>query len=137
MSDDLDLRSLEQRHEPDPEFRAALGRRVVAIVTGSDPSNVNDTPDGLTIDAGSPSDHHRPTGTTPRQRRRVRGVPDGASNWRGGAQPQFVQVELDRGRQSSGRRAMLLIAIGLATAAALVGLVVVTRTDSPTIGGTP
>ena len=29
MSDDLDLRGIDQRHEPDPEFRAALRRRVL------------------------------------------------------------------------------------------------------------
>ena len=34
MSDDLDLRAVDQRHEPDPEFRAALQRRVAEIVAG-------------------------------------------------------------------------------------------------------
>lgn len=33
MSDDLDLRALHQRCEPDPEFRAALRRRIAQIVS--------------------------------------------------------------------------------------------------------
>ena len=50
MSDDLDLRGIDQRHEPDPEFRAALERRVAAIVAGSDPGSVTGTRDLATID---------------------------------------------------------------------------------------
>jgi hypothetical protein len=38
VSDDLDLRGIDQRHEPDPEFRSALRRRVAAIVADTDPS---------------------------------------------------------------------------------------------------
>ena len=34
MSDDLDLRGIDQRHEPDPEFRAGLERRIAGIVAG-------------------------------------------------------------------------------------------------------
>jgi hypothetical protein len=42
MSDDLDqldLTGIDQRHEPDPEFRAGLQRRVAAIVEGREPSD--------------------------------------------------------------------------------------------------
>ena len=38
MSDDLDLGAIDQRHEPDPHFRAALRQRVVAIAAGTEPS---------------------------------------------------------------------------------------------------
>ena len=41
MTDDLNLSGLEQRHEPDPEFRIALHRRVVAMMADTDPSNAS------------------------------------------------------------------------------------------------
>ena len=50
MSDDLDLRGIDQRHEPDPEFRAALERRIAGIVAGTDPGSVTGTRDIATID---------------------------------------------------------------------------------------
>ena len=50
MSDDLDLRGIDHRHEPDPQFRAALQRRVAAIVDGTDPGSVTEAPDLATID---------------------------------------------------------------------------------------
>ncbi len=40
MSDDLDLRGIDHRQEPDPQFRAALQRRLAAIVAGTDPGSV-------------------------------------------------------------------------------------------------
>ena len=40
MSDDLDLRGIDSRYEPNPQFRAALHRRVAAIVDGIDPDVV-------------------------------------------------------------------------------------------------
>jgi Tol biopolymer transport system component len=49
MSDDLDLRGIDQRHEPDPEFRAALERRIAAIVAGSDPGSVTESREIATI----------------------------------------------------------------------------------------
>jgi hypothetical protein len=48
MSDDLDLAGIDQRHEPDPEFRAALQRRVAAIVAGREPSDRITDPRGTT-----------------------------------------------------------------------------------------
>ena len=50
MSDDLDLRGIDHRHEPDPQFRAALQRRVAAIVAGTDPGSVTEARDLATID---------------------------------------------------------------------------------------
>ena len=51
MSDDLDLRGIDQRHEPDPEFRAALERRIAANRRGHrsglgdrDPGHRDDRP---------------------------------------------------------------------------------------------
>ena len=38
MSDDLDLSAIDQRHEPDAEFRAALRSRVAAIVENRESS---------------------------------------------------------------------------------------------------
>ena len=49
MSDDLDLRGIDQHHEPDPEFRAALRRRVLDIAAGTDPSDTSDPTDLATI----------------------------------------------------------------------------------------
>ena len=70
MSDDLDLRGIDQRHEPDPEFRAALERRIAAIVAGSDPGSVTGTRDIATIDL-------EPTRTKSGPRRRSRRVTHG------------------------------------------------------------
>ena len=67
MSDDLDLRGIDQRHEPDPEFRAALERRIAAIVAGTDPGSVTGTRDIATIDL-------EPTRTQSGPRRRSRRV---------------------------------------------------------------
>ena len=50
MSDDLDLRGIDHRHEPDPQFRAALQRRLAAIVDGTDPGSVTEAHDLATID---------------------------------------------------------------------------------------
>ncbi len=50
MSDDLDLRSIDHRHEPDPQFRAALHRRLVAIIEGTDPTDVAEPADITTFD---------------------------------------------------------------------------------------
>ena len=50
MSDDLDLRGIDQRHEPNPEFRAALRRRVLDIAAGIDPSESTDPHDFATLD---------------------------------------------------------------------------------------
>ena len=50
MSDDLDLRGIDQRHEPDPQFRAALRSRLAAIMTGTDPGSVTEAPDLAMID---------------------------------------------------------------------------------------
>jgi hypothetical protein len=46
----LDLRGIEHRHEPDPQFRAALQRRLASIVAGSDPGSVTEARDLATID---------------------------------------------------------------------------------------
>ena len=50
MSDDLDLRGIEQRHEPDPQFRAALHRRLVTIMEGTDPSAAVESVEVMTIE---------------------------------------------------------------------------------------
>ena len=50
MSDDLDLRGIDHRHEPDPQFRAALQRRLAAIVAGTDPGSVTEARDLAMID---------------------------------------------------------------------------------------
>jgi hypothetical protein len=50
VSDDLDLRGIDQRHEPDPQFRAALQRRLTAIVAGADPGAVTEARDLAMID---------------------------------------------------------------------------------------
>ena len=56
MSDDLDLRVIDQRHEPDPEFRAALRRRVAGIVSGGQmPDSPTEPPELVTIE---PSAQH-------------------------------------------------------------------------------
>jgi hypothetical protein len=46
----LDLRGIDHRHEPDPQFRAALQRRVAAILSGTDPGPVTEARDLATID---------------------------------------------------------------------------------------
>jgi hypothetical protein len=62
MSDDLDrldLTGIDQRHEPDPEFRAALRDRVAAIVAGGGPSDrFTGTPGTTTFDV-EPSESPR------------------------------------------------------------------------------
>ncbi len=55
MSDDLDLRGIDHRHEPNPQFRAALQRRLAAIVAGTDPGSVTEARDSATIDLDSAS----------------------------------------------------------------------------------
>ncbi len=42
MSNDLDLRGIDQRHELDPQFRAALQHRLASIVAGTDPGSVTE-----------------------------------------------------------------------------------------------
>ena len=57
MSDDLDLAGIDQRHEPDPAFRAALQRRVAAIVDGREPSGRStDTRGSATVELAPASD---------------------------------------------------------------------------------
>jgi transglutaminase-like putative cysteine protease len=46
----LDLRGIDQRHAPDPQFRAALHSRLATIVTGTDPGSVTEAPDLAMID---------------------------------------------------------------------------------------
>ena len=41
MSDDLDLRAIHRRHEPDPRFVAALGDRLEAILANSASADVS------------------------------------------------------------------------------------------------
>ena len=65
MSDDLDLRGIDQRHEPDPEFRAALRRRVLDIAAGIDPSESTDPLDFATLDIEPVARHARPTRRRP------------------------------------------------------------------------
>jgi hypothetical protein len=63
----LDLRGIDHRHEPDPQFRAALQHRVRAIVAGIDPGPVTDARDLTTV-------HLEPTRSRPsplRNRRQV------------------------------------------------------------------
>ena len=50
MSDDLDLRGIEQRHEPDPQFRAALHRRLVTIMEDTDPADAVEPVEVMTIE---------------------------------------------------------------------------------------
>ena len=65
MSDDLDLRGIDQRHEPDPEFRAALRRRVLDIAAGIDPSEPADPLDFATLDIEPVSRRAGPTRRRP------------------------------------------------------------------------
>ena len=67
MSDDLDLRGIDQRHEPDPQFRAALQRRLAAIVAGTDPGPVTEARDLAMIDLEPQAEKPAPK----RNRRRV------------------------------------------------------------------
>lgn len=60
MSDDLDLRGIDQRHEPDPQFRAALYSRLAAIVTGTDPGSVTEASDLAMIDLERASEKREP-----------------------------------------------------------------------------
>jgi hypothetical protein len=68
MSDDLDLSVIDQRHEPDPQFRAALQRRVAAIASG-EPMAASSTEarDVVTVEL-EPSPRHSASG---RRRHRV------------------------------------------------------------------
>ena len=61
MSDDLDLRGIDSRHEPNPEFRAALHRRVAAIVDGIDPDVVTGDRDMVAMDLESTSANSAPS----------------------------------------------------------------------------
>ena len=61
MSDDLDLRGIDQRHEPDPQFRAALHSRLAAIVTGIDPGSVTEAPALAMIDLEPASEKREPS----------------------------------------------------------------------------
>ena len=71
MSDDLDLRGIDQRHEPDPRFLAALERRIEAVVAGTDPGSLTETGDVATIDL-EPT--RPPSGPRRRSRRVAHGV---------------------------------------------------------------
>ena len=60
MSDDLDLRAIDRRHEPDPRFVAALGDRLEAIMANSASAGVStDEATALTIEL-EPEDSQRP-----------------------------------------------------------------------------
>ena len=61
MSDDLDLRGIDQRHEPDPHFRAALHTRLAAIGTSIDPGTVGDTPGLSLIDLEPATEESEPS----------------------------------------------------------------------------
>src|SRR5215207_1987334 len=61
MSEDLDLRGIDQRHEPDPQFRAALQTRVASIVAGTDPGSVTGTRDSEIIDLDPSTARPEPT----------------------------------------------------------------------------
>jgi hypothetical protein len=61
VSDDLDLRGIDQRHEPDAQFRAALYSRLAAIVTGADPGSVTEAPDLAMIDLERASEKREPS----------------------------------------------------------------------------
>lgn len=56
MSDDLDLRALHQRREPDPEFRAALRRRIAQIV--SEDGSAHTDPGGSLVDVSELAPRH-------------------------------------------------------------------------------
>jgi Tol biopolymer transport system component len=71
MSDDLDLRAIHRRHEPDPRFVAALGDRLEAIMANSASADVStDGARALTVEL-EPGDSQRPPA---RHSRRVFGV---------------------------------------------------------------
>jgi transglutaminase-like putative cysteine protease len=57
----LDLRGIDQRHEPDPQFRAALHSRLAAIVNGTDLGSVTEAPDLAMIDLEPASEKREPT----------------------------------------------------------------------------
>ena len=61
MSDDLDLRGIDQRHEPDPQFRSALYSRLAAIVTETDPGSVTEAPGLAMIDLERASEKREPS----------------------------------------------------------------------------
>jgi hypothetical protein len=63
----LDLRGIDQGHQPDPQFRAALHSRLAAIVTGTDPGSVTEAPDLAMIDLERASEKREPG----RNRRRI------------------------------------------------------------------
>ena len=56
---------IDQRHEPDPEFRAALRRRVLDIAAGTDPSESTDPLDFATLDVEPVSRRAGPTRRRP------------------------------------------------------------------------
>jgi WD40-like Beta Propeller Repeat len=93
MSDDLDLGCVDQRHEPDPQFRAALHRRLVAIVEGSDPASVPESVDVTTIEL---------------EPARRRAEPKRRNRW------------------------ITRVGIAVASAAAIVALIVIVRSDDDT-----
>ena len=60
MSDDLDLRAIHRRHEPDPRFVAALGDRLEAIMANPVSADVStDEATARTIEL-EPGDSQRP-----------------------------------------------------------------------------
>jgi hypothetical protein len=59
----LDLRGIDRRHEPDPQFRAALQRRLASIVAGTDPGPVTAARDLARIDLEPSSTQPAPRGT--------------------------------------------------------------------------
>jgi hypothetical protein len=61
----LDLRVIDRRHEPDPQFRAALQRRLASIVAGTDPGPVTAARDLARIDL-----EPAPTQPAPKRTRR-------------------------------------------------------------------
>jgi len=61
VSDDLDLRGIDSRYEPNPQFRAALHRRVAAILDGIDLDVVTDQRDLATVDLEPASANSAPS----------------------------------------------------------------------------
>ncbi|HET6951873.1 MAG TPA: hypothetical protein VFI47_15940, partial [Acidimicrobiales bacterium] len=62
MSDDLDLRAIHRRHEPDPRFVAALGDQLEAIMAEAPSADVStDEATARTIEL-EPGDSQRPPG---------------------------------------------------------------------------
>ncbi len=108
MSDDLDLRGIDQSHEPDPQFRAALHSRLAAIVTGTDPGSVtrgarpgNDRP--RTSERETRTESQRPQNREGHPGRRSGGRNHRRGNPRGRSHDTSRRTVTDSARQSSRR----------------------------------